>query len=89
MSARIIRADAHNVAVQEFREIETRADGKKTGETRMEWVDVGYYGHRLEWAAESALFQALKVDSPITKADIRQAVADIVKETRAALGKEL
>lgn len=96
MSARIVRVDAYNVAVQELRDVETitteggKRGGKrtKTGETRSEWVDAGYYGHRLEWAAESALFQSLKVDSPITKETIKQAVAEIVKETKACLGRK-
>ena len=88
MSARIVRVDAYNVAVQELRDVESRVKGVKTGHTRKEWMDAGYYGHRLEWAAESALFQSLKVDSPITKETIKQAVAEIVEETKACLGRK-
>lgn len=81
-SARIVRVDAHNVAVQQLREVEvTEKVGTKrvkTGETRTEWVECGYYGHRMDHAAESALFVAMPEGEPITPALLRKAVADIL-----------
>ena len=89
-TARIVRIDAHNVAVEvltEIEESEKGADGKrvKTGGTRLEWQERGYYGHRLEWAAESALFEAMPQDKPITKEMIRDAVKEIVAATKDSL----
>lgn len=83
-SARIIRVDEHNVAVQVYREIEAteRTDeGKrvKTGKKLYRWVDAGYYGHRIDHAAESALFLAMQVGEPITAESIRSAVKQITE----------
>lgn len=85
--ARIVRCDEHNVAVQIFTETEKKVkgdDGKftKTGETVWEWKDAGYYGHRIDHAAESALFLSLPKDEPITGAMIKAAVAEIVAQTK-------
>ena len=80
-SVRIVRADSLNVAVQVFSEI----INPKTKEKRLGWQDRGYYGHRLDHAAESALFQAMPEGQPITAADVRSAIAEIVASTHKAL----
>lgn len=87
---RIVRADEHNVAVERYVEVDVfdKDDaGKriKTGDKRCEWREVGYYGHRIEWAAESALFQAMPVGSVITAEEVRRAVLDIARATKEAL----
>lgn len=89
-SARIVRADAHNIAVEILREIENTekgSDGKrvKTGTTRSEWVEAGYYGGNLQWAAESALYQAMPEGEVITPQMIKDAVAEIVRQTKAVI----
>ena len=88
--ARIVRVDALNFAVQELTEIETVTtdpDGKrsKTGDVRQEWKDAGYYGHRLDYAVESALSKGFDIGEPITAESIRAACKAIVDETKAAL----
>lgn len=84
-TTRIVKHDAHNFAVQVLVEVEvTEKVGKnrvKTGETRTEWQDKGYYGHRLEWAAESALHQAMPEGEPVTPAMVKNAVELIVNAT--------
>jgi hypothetical protein len=80
-SARIVRVDAHNVAVEVYSEITS----KKTGETRTEWKEAGYYGHRLDYAAQSALYESMPYGEPITPEMISNAVAEIVANTKAAL----
>ncbi len=87
---RIVRVDAHNVAVEYLREVEvTERDdsGKrlKTGEKRQEWAEEAYYGHRLELAAKTALFNAMPVGVPVTPELIREAVEEIVCRTKEAL----
>ena len=80
-STRIVRADAHNVAVEQYSEIEN----PKTKEKRREWKEVGYYGHRLEWAAESALYLAMPEGEQITPKMVHDAVAEIVANTKEVL----
>jgi len=80
-STRIVRADEHNVAVERYDEI----TNPKTKETRREWREVGYYGHRIEHAAESALFNALPYGEQVTPQMIRDAVATIVENTKVVL----
>lgn len=85
-SCRIVKADNHNYAVEKYSEIEIvekNADGKreKTGKHRREWVEVGYFGHRLDWAAESAIFQSMPVGE-ITPQLLRSCVKEIVENTR-------
>ena len=87
---RIVRVDAHNVAVEYLREIEVmEKDGSgkrvKTGETRQEWVEEAYYDHRLDLAAKTALFSALPVGEPVTPELIRAAIEEIVARTKEAL----
>ena len=77
-STRIVRVDEHNVAVQVYREIEATEkndDGKrvKTGEKVCRWVEAGYYGHRMDHAAASALFLSMPIGEPITTKLIRDA----------------
>lgn len=91
--ARIVRVDALNFAVQELTEIETVTtdpDGKrtKTGDVRQEWKDAGYYGHRLDYAVESALSKGFDIGEPITAESIRAACKAIVDETKAVLVAE-
>jgi hypothetical protein len=90
-ATRIVRVDAHNVAVEQYTAtevVEKGEDGKrvKTGATREEWKEVGYYGHRIDHAAESALFVAMPEGEKITPQMIREAVFKIVAETNAAVG---
>ena len=85
-SARIVRVDALNIAVEVYKAVEVTEkgeDGKrtKTGAVVHRWEESGYYGHRLDHAAESALFQAMPHGEPITPKMIRDAVADIVKNS--------
>lgn len=80
---RIVRVDSLNFAVQVLATIKN----KETGEERQEWQDKGYYGHRLEWAAESAVHQAIPVDEPVTPAMVREAVKEIVTRTKGFLGE--
>lgn len=85
-ATRIIRSDAHNVAVERYVKITPKAkDGEPTPEPRYEWQEVGYYGHRLDFAANSALFQAMPIGEPITADMIRKAVDDIVARTQEAV----
>lgn len=88
-SARIVKVDAYNVGVQQLREIDvTKKVGDKrvkTGEKKLEWVECGYYGHRLDHAAESALFVAMPEGEPITPQMVREAVSEIAALTRGAM----
>jgi hypothetical protein len=59
----------------------------KTKETRLVWQEQGYYGHRLKWAAESALYEAMPFGEPITPQMIRDAVDRIVEATKAHIGE--
>ena len=81
VKARIVKVDWYNFAVQYEKEIEGR-----NGVKRKEWVDGGYFGHRLDHAAEFAVSHGFDIGEPITPADVRNAVRRIVRETRAALG---
>jgi len=87
---RIVRVDEHNVAVQVYTEMDVvRVEGKKrvkTGEKRCEWRDRGYYGHRLDYAAESALFLAMPYGEQITPAVIKDAVRSISANFLKKLG---
>lgn len=89
---RIVRVDAHNVAVEYLREVEvTEKDesGKrlKTGQKRQEWTEEAYYGHRLDMAAKTALFNALPIGEPVTPELVRAAVEEIVARTKEFVGK--
>lgn len=88
-ATRIVRVDAHNIAVEQYTAtevVEKGEDGKrvKTGATREEWKEVGYYGHRIDHAAESALFVAMPEGEPLTPQMVRNAIAQIVAQTMAA-----
>lgn len=83
-ATRIKRVDAHNVAVERYSAI----TNTKTKETRYDWQEVGYYGHRIDHAAESALFTAMPEGEKITPQMIRDAVAQIVEETGTLLRGE-
>lgn len=87
-SARIVRCDALNIAVEVYKAIEVREkqeDGTmpKTGAVAHRWEESGYYGHRLDHAAESALFQSMPHGEQITPKMIRDAIAEIVANTKA------
>jgi hypothetical protein len=89
-STRVVRVDAHNVAVQQFVEVEVSVkggDGKrsKTGEMRQEWQERGYFGHRLDHAAESALFLSMPIDESITAKMVKDAIAEITENTKGVL----
>ena len=82
---RIVRVDAHNVAVQQYVQPALPPKSKKNPnpvQREAEWRDVGYYGHRLDFAAEHALFKAVPEGERITQDTIRAAVAQIVKSTK-------
>jgi hypothetical protein len=86
-STRIVKADAHNYAVERYEEIENTTkneEGKRerSGTFRREWKEVGYYGHRLDWAAESAIFEGIKNGSEITKQLLKECVKEIVQNTQ-------
>lgn len=89
--SRIIRCDKHNMAVEELNLVEivdidpVTKKRTKTGNTREEWVEVGYYGHRVELAAEQALFSALPIGEAVTPQMVAQAVKTICEETLKAL----
>jgi len=82
-STRIVRVDTHNVAVEVYVEVEVSekvGDKRvKTGATRREWKESGYYGGNLLWGAESAMFQSLPAGEVVTPDLIKKAVAEIVK----------
>lgn len=82
-NARIVRSDKYNVAVEVLNEV----TNPKTKETRLVWQEQGYYGHRLKWAAESALYEAMPFGEPITPQMIRDAVDRIVEATKAHIGE--
>ncbi len=71
---RIIKADAHNYAVQQ---VVTRAKDKPN--ERLEWENTGYFGAKLDWAAESALFKSFPSDTVISRETINDAVQRIVE----------
>ena len=81
MKARIVKADERNFAVQVLKTL----TNPKTKQSREEWVDEGYFGHRLDHAAEFVLLRGFAVDDPITPKDVKAAVAGIVAQTKAAL----
>ncbi len=83
---RIVRSDAHNFAVEQLVTVEGKTEGKKDGTTRQEWQEVGYYGHRLDHAAESAIHRGCPVGEVVTPAMVKEAVAGIVAQTKDALG---
>lgn len=92
---RIRRVDLHNVAVEFEREFEifdrppgTKGKGKPTGKYRRQWVEEAYYGHRLEQAAKTALFEAVPIGATVTPELIRAAVEEIVERTKEAVGIE-
>lgn len=80
MKARIVKVDSYNFAVQYEKEIEGR-----NGVKRKEWVDGGYFGHRLDHAAEFAVSHGFDIGEPITPKSVREAVRDIVKNTKEAM----
>lgn len=42
---RIVQFDEYNLVLEEHKLIEIRLKGVKTGETRMQWVHLGFYGN--------------------------------------------
>lgn len=92
-AVRIVRCDRFNVAVERLVEVEvveTGPDGKrsKTGQKREEWQETGYYGHRIEHAAEEALFEAMPIGGQVTPQMVKDAVAEIVRQTKEHLALE-
>lgn len=79
--ARIVRCDERNFSVQVFKTIVN----PKTKEEREEWVDEGYYGHRLDHAAAAALLRGFDVGEAVTEESVKKAYAAIVRETKEAL----
>lgn len=82
-ATRIVKSDSHNFAVERYSAITNR----QTKETRHDWQEVGYYGHRLDYAAESALFVAMPQGEPVTPQMVRDAVARIVAETKGVFAE--
>ena len=84
--ARIIKADSRNFAVQELRTIEPKAKkGEQAPLPRTEWVDQGYYGHRLDHAARFAISASFEDGETITPELVEKAVETIVGETKKVL----
>lgn len=80
--ARIVKVDSRNFAVQELRTIEPKAKkGEVAAPPRTEWVDQGYFGHRLDHAAKFALSASFEDGEQVTPEMITQAVAVIVRES--------
>jgi len=90
---RIKRIDRYNVAVERLVEVEVSergADGKRsrTGVKRQEWQETGYYGHRIDHAAEEALFEACPIGEVVTPETVKSAVKEIVRQTKDLLKLE-
>ena len=78
---RIIKADAHNFAVQVYREIESR----KTKEKRHEWVTETYYGHRLDHAIKFATLYGIPDGETVTPELFAELMQTTITETKKAL----
>jgi hypothetical protein len=50
----------------------------------MEWATEKYYGTRLDWAANAAVFYSFEPGEIVTPAYLNWAVETIVKETKEA-----
>lgn len=91
---RIVRCDKHNIAVEELVQVEVierdpvTKKRTKTGETKMVWQESGYYGHRVEYAAQQALFAGLPIGECVTPEIVAEAIKTIVEETKKAIGGE-
>jgi hypothetical protein len=86
-AARIVRADAHNFAVERYVKIVPKTkEGEPEKPARFEWQEAGYYGHRLDFAANSALFQSMPIGEAVTPKMVADATAEIVRLTKDALG---
>ena len=81
---RIVKADEMNWAVERYTEVETRKDGKLTGETRREWKEVGYYGSKIEWAFRGAILHATNVGCEPTTKEVEIAYNAAVKALKGA-----
>lgn len=81
-TARIVKSDGHNVCVQVY----TQTRNPKTKELNPpQWVDNGYFGHRIDHAAGWALFESMREKDAITRAVVEDAIKRIVDATKAAL----
>lgn len=83
---RIVKVDSMNYAVQEFRLIESKERKAKDGtvipaKSREDWIDAGYYGNHLDWAAKSALMAAVP-DGAELLGEFNAAADRIVAELR-------
>ena len=79
---RIVRVDELNYAVQT---LETVTPRDKTQHPHQEWQYSGYYGHRLDWAALSAIHRGLPVGGTVTADAVDAAVKRIVNETKQVM----
>lgn len=78
---RIVKVDDLNYCVQRCKEI----DGKdKTGVStkRLDWVDAGYYGDKIEWAARAALMAKVPEGKALL-GEFKKAVQDIIVQVKA------
>lgn len=73
---RIVKFDAHNYAVQRLVERE----GKDPV-----WENEGYFGDKLRWAVESALFVGVPVGSTVTAPLLRKVFKGMIAETAAVM----
>ena len=81
IKTRIVRADGLNLAVEELRTI----TNKKTGESREEWVEVGYYGPgNVQFAIRTAMVRGVPVGDCVTLEAIQEAVKQVIENTNVS-----
>lgn len=83
---RIIKTDSMNYAVQKFKKIESPERKKKDGtvtpaSSREDWVDEGYFGNHLDWAAQSSLMGAVPYGKDLL-GEFKAAADRIIAELR-------
>jgi hypothetical protein len=76
-SCKVVKVDDLNYAVQRYENIVN----SKTKESRKDWKDVGYFGHRLDWAVESAIFKSMPLGD-VTVDELRSCTAEIIKNMK-------
>lgn len=84
---RIVKLDAHNFAVERLEQPKPKKvkDGEEPKEQKPPaWVDVAYYGHKLEHAARYAMYHGIPVGDIVTEAVARECCERIIAATEAA-----
>lgn len=86
---RIVKVDSRNFAVQAFETIQPRTKkDEQPGLPRTEWVDQGYFGHRLDQAARFAISDSFETGELVTPDAVAKAVQTIVSETQKLMGRQ-